>query len=205
MSYIKQPIEKYIQDLAAKLPAPGGGSAASLVGALGISLLEMVANYTIGKEKYKQYEKDMQRLLGSCGELRATLTKAIDEDVEAYKKLSSVYKIGEKSAVQGALIEAVGVPLEVCGACHKGMLLAPELLEKGNINLISDVGVAASLLSAGFESALHNVAVNLRQIDDKDFVVRVSQILEPQKLEVEVTKEKITNGVNQKLKTMENK
>ncbi len=68
MAYAKESIEKYIQDLAARVPAPGGGSAASLVGALGISLLEMVANYTIGKEKYKQYEKDMQRLLGSCGD-----------------------------------------------------------------------------------------------------------------------------------------
>lgn len=177
------------------MPAPGGGSAAALVGALGISLLEMVANYTVGKEKYKAVEKDMQKALVEIGALRKKLTSLVDEDVEVYKKLSSVYKIGEKNALQKALKEAAAVPLDICDSCHRGMILCPELLEKGNVNLVSDVGVAASLLAAGFESALHNVEINLKQIEDKDFIVKVSKILEPQKLEVKVIKEQIEKNV----------
>ena len=59
--YIEDSLKKYIDDLSAKLPAPGGGSAAALTGALGVSLILMVLNYTVGKEKYKKFEEELSQ------------------------------------------------------------------------------------------------------------------------------------------------
>ncbi len=63
--YFEGKFVEYLYDLAAKKPAPGGGSAAAAVGALGISLLSMVANFTVGKEKYRDVEQQMQQILSS--------------------------------------------------------------------------------------------------------------------------------------------
>ncbi|NQT46329.1 MAG: cyclodeaminase/cyclohydrolase family protein [Candidatus Omnitrophica bacterium] len=194
-------IHGYLDDLAGKKPAPGGGSAAALAGAVGCALISMVANFTVGKEKYKVAEDEMQDLLKKSEGLRAQLEKLVQEDIEAYGRFDKAYKMpkdtkGRKEAVEEALKVAASVPLEICRCAHRAMKLLPIALEKGNKNLITDVGVPAHILKAAFDSALMNVEVNLKWIKDEEFIAKTRKVLDPMNKETLMLKEKVVEGVN---------
>ena len=153
MSYRYGPIDKYLADLAAKLPAPGGGSAAALTAGLGASLISMVVNFTLGKPKYAKFEGELKIILEKSEKLREEFLRLVDLDVTAYESKN--------------IRDALDVPFMVCRLCFEGIKLCPSLIKKGNINLISDVAVAAILLESAFASAYFNVEINLKSIDDK--------------------------------------
>lgn len=164
MIYKEETLKKYLDDLAAKLPAPGGGSAAALTAAMGASLISMVINFTLGKPKYAQYEKELKEMLSGSERLREEFLSLVDLDVIAYKSKN--------------IRDALDVPFMIARLCFEGMKLCPPLIKKGNINLISDVGVAAALLEAAFVSAYFNVEINLRSIDDKKLIKDIRKELE---------------------------
>lgn len=202
-------LKKYLDDLAGRKPAPGGGSAAAMAAAVGVSLISMVANFTIGKEKYKSSENEIKELLSSSEALREKLMNLVDEDVVAYRKVSCAYKLPKESpqdkkkreqAIQSGLKEALAAPLEVCKCCHQGSKLCPVLLKKGNVNLISDVGVAVALLKSAFQSALLNVEINLRGLKDREFILQVRAVLEPMEKELTVIDQEVTGEVEEHLK-----
>lgn len=204
----KEQLKKYLDDLAANLPAPGGGSAAALTAATGVALISMVANFTIGKEKYKAVEGQIKRILSSSEELREKLTTLVDEDVAAYKKLSQGFNLPKDSpedkrkraqTVQQGLKEALATPLEVCKCCHQAIKLCPAIAEKGNLNLISDVGVAAALLTSAFQSALLNVEINLKSIKDEQFMLGIREIVEPMEKEAEAINQQVKSAVQKSL------
>jgi len=162
-SYQKVSLKKYLDDLAARIPAPGGGSASALVSALGFSLLSKVINFTIGKAKYRRYEKEIKRILRLTELNRKRLLELVDLDARSFKSKN--------------IKKATEIPLEVCKICAKTLKLCPILKKKGNQNLISDVECAREFLKAGFKGALENVKVNLSKIEDKNFIRRVSKSL----------------------------
>lgn len=161
--YRSQTIEKYLKDLAAKLPAPGGGSAAALGAALGVSLVSMVVNFTLGKPRYAKYEARLKDILASSEKLRKRFLELVDADVSAYKSRDV------KKSLQ--------VPLEVAELCIKAIALCPPLVKQGNVNLISDVAVAAALLEAAYASAVFNVDINLKYLSDKRLSSRLNRRL----------------------------
>lgn len=154
MRYKEASLKKYLDDLAAKIPAPGGGSAAALTAALGASLISMVINFTLGKPKYLKYENELKEILYKSERLRNEFLDLVDKDVSAYQSKN--------------IRDALDVPFMVCRLCFEGIKLCPALITKGNINLISDVGVAAFLLEAAFSSAYFNVKINLKSLCDKE-------------------------------------
>jgi len=85
--YKDQSIQKYLDDLAAKLPAPGGGSAAALAAAMGAALISMVVNFSLGKPKYAKYEKELKSILDKSEGLRREFLNLVDLDVRAYHKV----------------------------------------------------------------------------------------------------------------------
>ena len=151
--YISKSLKRYSDDLAGRLPAPGGGSAAALSACLGVSLISMVVNFTIGKPKYARYQKYLKATLGQSEKLRKRLLGLVDADVAAYKSKD--------------LKRSLGVPLEAARLCFDAAKLCPGLIEKGNRNLISDVAVAAQLLESAFAAARANVDINLKFLGDK--------------------------------------
>jgi formiminotetrahydrofolate cyclodeaminase len=153
MIYKDESLKKYLDDLAAKLPAPGGGSAAALAAGLGASLISMVVNFSLGKPKYARYEGELKQILEKSEKLRLEFLNLVDLDVVAYKSKN--------------LEDALNVPFMVCRLCFEGINLCPPLIQKGNINLISDVAVAAVLLESAFASAYFNVEINLESLADK--------------------------------------
>lgn len=180
-------IKKYLDDLAAKLPAPGGGSAAALAAALGASLISMVVNFTLGKPKYALYEKDLKRTLEESEGLRNEFLNLVDLDVTAYKSKNTR--------------DALDVPFMLSRLCFEGIKLCPPLVKKGNINLISDVAVAAVLLESAFSSAVYNVEINLKIIGDKKLaagirkeITRKEKIIKKIKLDTEAKVGEIIRG-----------
>jgi len=192
--YIDLAIKKYLNDLAAKLPAPGGGSASALVGATGCALISMVCNFTLGKKKYAEFEEYIQNTLSSAELLRKDLLKLVDKDVEAYKKFSSSKKD------EPALKDALEVPLDICRLTHSALKLCPELIEKGNKFLVSDIGCAVELLEGAFFSALFNVEINLTGIKNREYIAEINKVLDPLKNEVTNIKENVSECVLQKMR-----
>lgn len=176
--YINEPIQKYLDDLAARMPAPGGGSCAALAGAMGCSLISMTLNFTVGNEKYKDFEKTARDTLVISEGLRKKFVKLFDEDVNSYELVSKAYKlpkdtdadkIKRKRAVKEAFKQATLTPLHVCQHSVEAIKLLPDLAKSGNKGLICDVEVPVRLLEAAFYSARINALMNLKSIEDGDF------------------------------------
>jgi len=153
MAYKHDTLEKYLADLAARMPAPGGGSASALTAAIAAALISMVVNFTLGKQKYAQHEKDLKVIIEKSEKLRKEFLELVDLDVVAYKSKN--------------IRDALDVPFMLARLCYEAIRLCPPLIKKGNLNLISDVAVAAVFLEAAFVSACFNVEINLKTFGDK--------------------------------------
>ncbi len=168
----------FLDDLASERPTPGGGGAAAVSGAIGAALVSMVANLTIGKKNYEDVWDDLKAVNGKAEALRAELTAAIEEDVVAFSSVMGAYGLpratGEEKAkrteaIQAALKHATLTPLRAVKACYEVILLSAAVAEKGNLNVISDAGVAVLAANAGLRSAALNVFINAKSIKDRDF------------------------------------
>ncbi|UCC67779.1 MAG: cyclodeaminase/cyclohydrolase family protein [Armatimonadota bacterium] len=188
MGYLEEPLRTYTEALASGAPTPGGGSAAALVGALGTALNSMVANFTVGREKFAEVEEEVRGLLAESEGLRAELERLTQADTEAYGKVSAAQKMpreteGEKAArreaMQEALKAAAEVPRGATKACHRVLEIAAEMVDKGNPNLITDVGVAAKFALAAMECAVLNVEINLAYIKDEGYNAACRQEMAP--------------------------
>ena len=152
MTYKDQSLSKYLNDLAARLPAPGGGSAAALNAALGVSLVSMVVNFTLGKPRYGLFEKELKGILVKSEKLRKQFLALVDLDVAAFESKN--------------IRRSLAVPLEVARLCCQSVKLCPPLVKKGNVNLISDVAIGAVFLESAFVAACINVEINLKSLAD---------------------------------------
>ncbi len=160
----------FLGELASDSPTPGGGSVAALCGALGAALNSMVANLTIGKKKYADVEEEMKETLAGAETLRLELTQMIDEDAAAFNKFMAALKMpketeadkaSRKTALQQTLVDAATVPLAVMEMCVGVIQLAKPVAEHGNVNAVSDAGVAALVARAGVHAAGLNVRINV--------------------------------------------
>ncbi len=171
-------IEPFLDALASSGATPGGGSAAAIVGAMGAALVSMVCNLTIGKKKYAEVEGEMKSVLHKAEALRHRLTGMIQDDVKAFDAVMGAYGMAKESdadkaardkAIQAALKQATDVPLRCCHAAREVIDLALTASEKGNLNVISDAGVAVLAGYAALRSGALNVYTNAKMITDKSF------------------------------------
>lgn len=178
-TYKDATIGAFLEELSSDAPAPGGGSVAALSGALAASLVSMVCNLTIGKEKFAEGEQEVKAVLGKALALREELTRAVDEDIEAYQQVIACYRLAKRTAdekaarkerIQTALKHANEVPYRIATACYRVLELNRRLPQLGNPNAISDVAVSVHLAEAALQSALYNVDINCSLIADKGYV-----------------------------------
>jgi len=167
---VYQPVLGFLELVASKAPAPGGGSVAALSGSLGCALLTMVIHLTIGKKDYAAVGARFTGLRNTLEGLRAQLTACIDDDTNAFNRLRAASKLPERDEIEKAAKEkeqaaasgeAVRVPESTMKLCLAALEHAPEIAEKGNKNCVSDVGTGAEMLLAGLEGAAANVLINL--------------------------------------------
>lgn len=183
--YINDSMKKYIDDLASRQPAPGGGSAAALCGAVGTALLEMMCNFTVGNKKYADAEQNIKGYLSSLAYIQQGFESLIDEDVKTYSAIRDAFKSKEKIIIDNALKQGYNICLKICVLSKDGLNIASELPEKGNVNLITDVGCGAELLNASFNSGVFNCDINLKGIEDIDFTEKQRPVLDALKREAE--------------------
>lgn len=170
---IAQSCSGFVDALASKQPVPGGGGAAALAGALGAALGSMVANFTTGKKKYAAFEADIQTILQKAETIRYRLLALVDEDAEAFAPLSAAYAIpkdapGRAETLESAALNACKAPREMAALCCESIELLGELLEKGSVLLLSDVGCGALLCGAALESAALNVFINTGTLQNRE-------------------------------------
>lgn len=151
--YCNKSLKKYLDDLAAKTPSPGGGSAAALSAAMAASLVAMACEFTLGNRKYKKSDKFIKKILSRSTAMHKRLAILFDEDIEAY------------SARDVEL--AIQIPAEICFLSHGVMVLAQGAMEKGNKRLITDAGLAILLAEAGFFGALSYIEANILEFKQK--------------------------------------
>ena len=170
-------ITEFLDELASDSPAPGGGAAAAISGAMGAALGSMVARLTIGKEGYEGVEDFFKAKLEKTEALREKLTDLVDKDANAFSGVIAAFRLPkdteEEKAARSAKIlaeykVAAEIPLETCKACKEVINLHLEMGTKGNQQALSDIGVGALCALTGLKSAMHNVEINLGWIKNKD-------------------------------------
>ena len=166
-----QTIGDWLEDLGSSKAAPGGGAAAALLVATGAALVEMVTNLTIGKPRYAEYESLMIAARDVAGKLREHALALAAQDEDAFNAVVAAYRIpkddpGRSDAIQAATAAAAEPPLQTAALAAEVIALAGRIRPGANVNLLSDVAVAASSAKAALESAAVNVEVNASALRD---------------------------------------
>lgn len=163
---------------ASSAPTPGGGSASALSGAIGASLLAMVAALPKTRTGDAAERVALDASGTKLGELRQTLAALVDEDTRAYDMVTAAFKnprgtdeekAVRKAAIQTAMRAATEAPLATMRACEAAMRESAIVAQHGNPNAASDVWVALELLNAGLRGAQKNVAINLGSLADEAY------------------------------------
>ena len=181
MTYSTMALADLLDAFASTDPVPGGGSASAVAGALGASLLMMVAAMPKTKSGTPEETADLAAAGARLRPLRDQLTALVDKDSEAYNQVVDAFKLpkgtdeektSRKAAIQVATKMATEVPLDTLRACRDAIRHALIVARSGNRNAASDVGVALELLVAGAKGATLNVDINLGSITDEAYVER---------------------------------
>src|SRR3954452_3298829 len=177
-SLVKMDLRQFCNETLSDSPAPGGGSVAALMGALGVSLGGMVANLSAGKRGWEEKLAYFSDWAGKAQQLKDELLSLVDEDTAAFKKVMQAFalpknsadeKTARSAAIQSANKYASEVPLRVMETAAKGYQLLGEMAEEGNPASISDVGVGLLALHACIQGAGMNVRINLAGLKDEQF------------------------------------
>ncbi|MFI6344909.1 cyclodeaminase/cyclohydrolase family protein [Streptomyces sp. NPDC050560] len=164
----------FLDRLAARVPAPGGGASAALHAAQAAALLAMVARYSTGP-KYEAHAAAIARVTAAADELRDTALRLAEDDARAFTAVTTAYALPkatpeEKEARSGAIARALAgaavPPADVIAAAARLTDLAEELLPVGNRNVITDVAAAAEAARAAATTARVNVEINLGGVRD---------------------------------------
>lgn len=193
-SYATMAVEDLLDAFASSDPVPGGGSASALAGAVGISLLMMVASLPKTRTGAPEEAADLSEASSRLRPLRESLTSLIDKDSEAYEAVLAAQRLPRdtdaekavrRSAIEAAIRGATDVPLETMRVCQQALRGAIIIARNGNPNAATDTGVGVQLLLAGLRGAGLNVDVNTGSITDAGYVARVKE--EREELEREGT------------------
>jgi glutamate formiminotransferase/formiminotetrahydrofolate cyclodeaminase len=187
MSLGNETLNKFLDDLASDLPAPGGGSVAALGASLACALVSMVANLTINKEKYRANREKMASVVETSEQLRIKSLALTDEDIESFNaymtavrmpKETDAQKSARASELEKTAKRAAEAPLSVLELCAKATELAVQAAEYGNPNTATDAGSAAVFAEAAGKAAAYNVRINLPGIKDEAFTARARERME---------------------------
>jgi formiminotetrahydrofolate cyclodeaminase len=195
-SYSAMVVTDLLDAFASNEPVPGGGSASALAGAMGVSLLIMVAGLPKTKTGAPEETADLAEASARLRPLRDELMALVDEDSAAYTavvaamrlpKHTDAEKQARRDAVDAAMREATETPLETMRVCQQALRGAVVVAAAGNRNASSDTAVAVELLLTALRGGALNIAVNLKGLNDAAFAARVSE--EQAQLEADAAKD----------------
>jgi glutamate formiminotransferase/formiminotetrahydrofolate cyclodeaminase len=207
-SLSKMNLREFCNETLSDSPAPGGGSVAALMGALGVSLGGMVANLSAGKRGWDDKLEYFSAWAVKGQKLKDELLFLVDEDANAFNKVMDAFGLpkgsDDEKKARGAAIEsatkyAAEVPLKVMETASKSYDLLAEMAEKGNPASVSDVGVGALATRACVEGAALNVRINLGQLKDEKVKSSLSKKVEKLRADSESNFAKIDQIVQNKI------
>jgi glutamate formiminotransferase/formiminotetrahydrofolate cyclodeaminase len=169
-------LDGWIDELASVAPAPGGGSASALAGALAAALVAMVGRLTSSRKAYAAVAEEFRGITDEAERLRLELRGLVDEDAESYKGVMAAYKLPKETeqerqqrqdGIDKALLAAAEVPLRTARAAARVVELARRAAEAGNKNAVCDAGVGALLAMSGVKGAVYNVGINVKGLAEQ--------------------------------------
>ena len=161
----KQSIEFFLDELSSNKLVPGGGSAASLVAAIGIALGSMVGHLALSKKRYQSIIPEIESVIVKSEKLKRELQYLIEKDAESCESLLKAFKMPKterEHVMDAALEEACTIPLEIMKKTIEAIDLHEQLLELGITTAISDIGVGVSFCKAALEGASLSILINTK-------------------------------------------
>ncbi|KAG8224760.1 hypothetical protein J437_LFUL005329 [Ladona fulva] len=167
--------ENFVQSVAARTPAPGGGSVSALVGALGAALATMVGQMTFGKKQWENLDSTMRKLIPKFYKAMNDILPLVDADTTAFNDYMEAMKLPKNteeevhlrnSAMQAALQQAISVPLSLAETINTVWEPAIELAKVSNIQTTSDLQVGVRCMETGVWGAYYNAKINLGGLND---------------------------------------
>ncbi len=176
-------LREFLDRTSSQEAVPGGGSVAALSSALASALTSMVAKLTIDKKDYLDVSEEMTKIADEMKVRKCEFIQLIDKDANSFSTVIEAYKMpknSEKSreirheAIQDSMKYAAKVPLGIAIDTAKIFEMIEIVVRKGNEKAVTDALVAAMMARTAIKSALYNVRINLKTIEDEDFVNEVS-------------------------------
>ena len=163
---------KFVEVLASDAPAPGGGGAAALVGAIGTALGNMVGSLTVGKKKYAEVEAEIIELKGKCDALQKELLDQVEADEVNFLPLAKAYGIpkddpNRDKIMDEAIVVACSTPMTIMELCCEAIEYIKVFAEKGSRLAVSDAGCGAICCKAALQAASLNVFINTKTLKDR--------------------------------------
>jgi glutamate formiminotransferase/formiminotetrahydrofolate cyclodeaminase len=176
---ISMQLDAFADETASESPAPGGGSIAAYVGALGASLATMVANLSSHKKGWDDRWEEFSNWAAKGQQYKNELLKLVDADTAAFNKIMEAFALPKSTAeeknkrtdaIQAATKYAIEIPFKVMETAAASMELVKAMAAIGNPNSISDAGVGALCIRSAVMGAFMNVRINASSYNDKDYV-----------------------------------
>ena len=163
---------EFVKVLASDAPAPGGGGAAALVGAIGTALGNMVGSLTVGKIKYADVQDEIIALKAKCDELQKQLLDQVEADEVNFLPLAKAYGIPKDDPTRDKVMEeatiiACSTPMKIMELCCEAIEAIKVFAEKGSRLAVSDAGCGAVCCKAALQSASLNVFINTKSLKNR--------------------------------------
>ena len=164
---------EFVSVLASDAPAPGGGGAAALVGAIGTALGNMVGSLTVGKKKYADVQDEIIALKAKCDQLQKDLLDQVEADEINFLPLAKAYGIPKDDPTRDAVMEeatliACSTPIKIMELCCEAIDCIKVFADKGSRLAVSDAGCGAVVCKAALQAASLNVFINTKTLKNRD-------------------------------------
>ena len=164
---------EFVSVLASDAPAPGGGGAAALVGAIGTALGNMVGSLTVGKKKYAAVEAEIIELKAKCDALQTELLNQVEADEVNFLPLAKAYGIpkddpNRDKIMEEATIIACSTPMKIMELCCEAIDCIAVFAAKGSRLAVSDAGCGAVCCKAALQAASLNVFINTKTLKNRE-------------------------------------
>ena len=164
---------KFVEVLASDAPAPGGGGAAALAGAIGTALGNMVGSLTVGKKKYADVQDEIIALKAKCDALQTELLNQVEADEVNFLPLAKAYGIpkddpNRDKIMEEATIIACSTPIKIMELCCEAIDCIKVFAEKGSRLAVSDAGCGAVICKSALQAASLNVFINTKTLKNRD-------------------------------------